>query len=421
MLQTQNLNLSSTAIRSVAHESSTNRQERIHANTQIDQVALYIISRSLWNTRIHMLPVAILADEVFPQTIDRLSNELLCKMLSEFIGEDGKVASFMSKRIGVGKGWGGTVHRLYEIEYSSGLTAIAPRSLIFKISTGIWNNDVVTSEPEFYDQLRHRISHMEMPECYYTARSLTDKKQSILLLEDLNETCSAVNFRKIEDERYLLPIVAAVASLHAEFFKQPMLKSENFAWLISPLSKLAHYQITYESLMNNGLLETLNGKISSEAFRYLSTFLERIPDILRQISEENYTLVHGDLWINNMMLRNNEPHRLVLLDWQTCCRANGLFDIAFLMCHISRQRTREFEEHVLEIYHKTLVKYGVTSYTAENLRHDYYTIALPYIFLNFCSWKHRWINKFHEIISLLEDIVLYDHGNQVQSSQHNIK
>jgi len=54
---------------------------------------------------------------------------------------------------------------------------------------------------------------------------------------------------------------------------------------------------------------------------------ESIPQIWNAITERGWTLVHGDLWINNLLFNPNQDipplygeNRVALVDWQTCCK-----------------------------------------------------------------------------------------------------
>jgi hypothetical protein len=75
---------------------------------------------------------------------------------------------------------------------------------------------------------------------------------------------------------------------------------------------------------------------------------------------------------------------MVLFDWQTCCRANELVDVVFLLRLLGRDRARSLELQVLELYHQVLIKYGVSQYDTSEIYEDYYSLALPYMFV-MCS------------------------------------
>ena len=62
------------------------------------------------------------------------------------------------------------------------------------------------------------------------------------------------------------------------------------------------------------------------------------------------------------MLRRESPPLLpaadfTVLDWQTCCKGNGLIDIATI-CDAARLN-KATEERVLRVYHRTMLQFGM--------------------------------------------------------------
>lgn len=175
---------------------------------------------------------------------------------------------------------------------------------------------------------------------------------------------------------------------------------------------VAFAQFDYDTLSNNickqndyrQFMNWLQTNLSYKAYTYATELLTRIPHIFETPSNEQYTLSHGDFWMNNIHMHRNQPNQMILFDWQTCCRANGLIDIAFIMRFLGSIRARSLESTVLQLYHETLMKYGISKYDLASVRKDYYSLALPYIFLIRCCWKS--VEKIYdEIMMILEDIV----------------
>ena len=43
-------------------------------------------------------------------------------------------------------------------------------------------------------------------------------------------------------------------------------------------------------------------------------------------------LAHGDVWLNNMIMENGDPNKiLAIIDWQLCRRGSAMEDLAILM------------------------------------------------------------------------------------------
>ncbi|CAF2482490.1 unnamed protein product [Rotaria sp. Silwood2] len=397
------MNLSSSIIRACARNTSTTF-EQLNLCIQLDKITTYIIQHQLWSTRSTMIS----ALPVFPNDITELTPELLSFMLSAYSNSSIQVNSFMFEQIGVGKGWNGSLYRLYDIQYSPDSNDCLPSSLILKLSTGVWAGRVASIEPEFYAKLGPRVSNIDIPKCYYVARHPNSPKESLLLLEDLSIEYDPLGSKESLADSTLFLLIASIASVHAEFFNHPLLRQEMFAWLPSLNSTLTHYYSQYALKMaDREFTQLLESRVSHEAYTYAQALVTHIPHLFQTLTDEHYTLSHGDFWINNIFLRRNQLHRLVLFDWQTCCRANGLIDIVFLLRLLDINRARSLELLLLELYHQTLVKYGVSHYEASVIRDDYYSLALPFMFVIISSLKFLKESKLNKLIMMLEDIVTY--------------
>ena len=262
-------------------------------------------------------------------------------------------------------------------------------------------------------KLAPRISHLEVPRCYYAARHSLTSNNTVLLLEDLSLTCDVlVRSSSIEDST-IFSLIKTIASMHAEFYEHPMLQYEELDWLPTLSSTLSYYKANYEKrICTKSYMAFLHSKVSSKAYDYAIELSTHFTQIFHKLSDEKYTLSHGDFCINNVLMRHDQPQRFVILDWQTCCRANGLIDIAFLLRMCGNKRAFSLELHALKLYHEVLVKYGISQYDLSSIRDDYYTLVLPFIFIRFCCWDHTARNKIKDIACILEDVVTYKKANK---------
>lgn len=350
---------------------------------------------------------------VFSRRIDDLTPELLSQMLSKSSNVSVQVISFMVERIGQGKGWGGPLYRLYNIQYSPDPNNSLPQSMVLKLSTGIWNGRIASTEPDFYLNLTPRISHVKVPRFYYAARLSDDSNQTLLLLEDLSLTWETLGQKKSLDDSTIFSLMATIATLHAEFFERSLLLSKAFTWLPSLNTTVTYYQTKYlHKIASENYLKLLQSKLSSKAWTYVNALSTHIPHLFQTLSSERYSLSHGDLWINNVLVHREQPHRLVLLDWQTCCRANGLVDIVYFLRMLGSKRARSLEPHILTLYHQVLIKYGISQYDESEIREDYYSLALPFMFVFFVCWEARRTDKLEEMAFMLEDIMM--HGRRIK-------
>jgi thiamine kinase-like enzyme len=61
-------------------------------------------------------------------------------------------------------------------------------------------------------------------------------------------------------------------------------------------------------------------------------------------------VTHGDLWINNIMVKNNSDEAIIL-DWQTLCPDHPVFDVAFLLCtSLTPQNLENWTDDLIKFY-----------------------------------------------------------------------
>jgi len=399
------MNLSSSNIRTLARNPSLT-YDQLQLSTQLDNITKYIFQHDLWKTFPDALSISVPVLSNFPNEITDVTPKILSYMLSEYSNAFVKIISFDSKRIGIGKGWGGPIYRFYNIQYSPDSSNYPAESLVLKQSNGIWNGIVASIEPEFYLKLGPRISNIVIPKYYYIARHPFSSIKSLLLLEDLSINYDPLGPADVSKDSTVFSLITSIASLHAEFFKHPLLRQEAFAWLPSLNSSVKHYQNAYTLKMGNKeYRRSLKSKVSKKAYTYAKSLVTHLPHLFQRLSDEYYTLSHGDLWINNVFVRRDQPYKMILFDWQTCCRSNGLIDVVFLLRLLGNDRARLLEPQVLKLYHQVLIKYGVSQYEKCKILEDYYSLALPYMFVMCSCWNHF---DEDELEIMLEDIVTYN-------------
>ncbi|CAF1443681.1 unnamed protein product [Rotaria sordida] len=110
-------------------------------------------------------------------------------------------------------------------------------------------------------------------------------------------------------------LIASIASLHAEFFNHPLLRQEMFAWLPSVNSTLTHYHTAYTlKMVDKEFTQLLESRLSPKAYPYAKALVTHILHLFQTLTDEHYILSHGDSWINNICIRHDQSHRLVLFD-----------------------------------------------------------------------------------------------------------
>lgn len=117
----------------------------------------------------------------------------------------------------------------------------------------------------------------------------------------------------------------------------------------------------YSTLFEKGLLALIS---SSPGFEEESKILQkwdknvlmRASDILKYKEGELNVLNHGDLWISNILFKN-EKNDMRMLDFQFSCISHPVQDLYYFMMHSLNENDRiDKFEIVLEKYHDCLNK-----------------------------------------------------------------
>lgn len=396
MAHATHMNHSSSVIRACARNSATE----------------YILKHHLWRTSANTVPV------IGPDLFDRILNDTnvtlkyLSHMLSVYSNESVHVTSFQQQQIGIGTGFASIVNRFYDVRYSSNSPDHLPTSMVLKIPHRYTKRRTAHFEHKFYLNIASRIGNVNIPKWYYVAGNSDADGTRLLLLEDLSVKYQSFAPTEWMRDSTFYAVVTAIASLHAEFFQHPMLGEELFTWLPSLNSTLPLYQKEYAFSMAHKFAPLLKSNASTKAVIYASRLLEQLPYIFRRLSDEHYTLSHNDLWMNNVLSRRGGRHELMILDWQTCTRANGLIDVAFVLRFRNGALARFLEPQALRIYHQTLVKHGVSHYSMSEIREDYYSLALPFLFIRYFSFMATDLERVRDMLMMLEDIVTQSKKNK---------
>ena len=88
-------------------------------------------------------------------------------------------------------------------------------------------------------------------------------------------------------------------------------------------------------------------------------------------------MIHGDYKLDNLFM-GNLPKRqgfpdsgLAVIDWQICCKAECVADLAYHMCSLDIETRREIEKKALNDYYETLVEGGIKNYPFDTMMIQY--------------------------------------------------
>lgn len=282
------------------------------------------------------------------------------------------VISVRHEPVGAGRSFAGEVFRVfltYAREDASApptliakLASFHPRTRSLLIEFGNYGREVV-----FYTELGERAG-VPVPGCYYAASDATSG-HFVLLLEDLR---SAIPGNQIEGATRAQSetVVRAIAAFHARWWEdaslaeRPWMRVETDAERVKQLYRegLHAFRERDAGKRHPLLLET--AEWIGRALPYVKIRLEP--------PARGFTLVHGDLRLDNVLFPSPEGGRFVLLDWQGPVAGRGSMDLAYwLALSLTRNVRRACEQEMLALYHRTLRAHGVRRYPRWLLKLEY--------------------------------------------------
>jgi thiamine kinase-like enzyme len=109
--------------------------------------------------------------------------------------------------------------------------------------------------------------------------------------------------------------------------------------------------------------------------------LDRAPHLLQHDrSRKNVTLIHGDAHVWNCFLPRDSSDDVRLIDWEVWRIDAGAVDLAYMMAiHWYPDRRGQMERPLLDRYHATLLRHGVSGYDRRALDDDYRLSVLWHI------------------------------------------
>lgn len=251
----------------------------------------------------------------------------------------------------------------------------APQTLIAKFPTNdlklraaLAVNRLYEREVRFYQDVASQIK-MRIPHCYFSTIDESGQN-TLLLLEDMAPArvgdqiagCSLA-----EAELALIDL----AKLHAAFWNSPVLKTFDWARTISSPDRMNQEQ--YQQYKWPAFYEKLKPLLSDVIVDVTVDYGNLMPQIAQRMGDRPQTMIHGDYRLDNLFFgHTGEGVPFAAIDWQTMKLGSGTCDLAyFLSDNLEIDVRRQNEQHLLHLYHQTLVEHGVKVYSFEQCLADY--------------------------------------------------
>ncbi|MCY3505483.1 MAG: phosphotransferase [Chloroflexi bacterium] len=340
-------------------------------------------------------------ERFIPERIEDLTPEWLTTTLREggHLSPEGSVTSAEREILGEGEGFMGDIARLrlsYEgREGPASVVSKMPRleNRAFGELVGVYerescfyeefSGEVPVALPRVYhsDFDRHAVSDRQkgtmslanrlpqplLPRVTRMALWAAGrrKRRYVLLLEDLGDATSGDQLAGTDTEACAV-VLRSIAEMHAALWESPAL--EGHYWLVPLAGDSRVRQSMF--LEMGGTFRERHPELFDDDFERLFGWVGEngVETIERMQQEAPETLVHGDLRLDNLVFRGDEP---VFFDWQAIRRGPAAYDVAWFLSGASDDLTPADEAELLRTYHAALEEHGVSGYPFEAFERHY--------------------------------------------------
>ncbi|MXY72395.1 MAG: phosphotransferase [Dehalococcoidia bacterium] len=191
------------------------------------------------------------------------------------------------------------------------------------------------------------------------------KRRYLLLLEDLGDATSGDQLAGTDADLCAV-VLRSIAEMHAALWESPAL--EDRYWLVPLAGDSRVRQSMFLEML--GTFQERHPELFDEEFERVVTWVGEngVETIERMQQEAPETFVHGDLRLDNLVFRGDEP---VFFDWQAIRRGPAAYDVAWFLSGASDDLTPGDEAELLRTYHATLEEHGVSGYPFEAFERHY--------------------------------------------------
>lgn len=313
-------------------------------------------------------------------SIPKQVEDVTADWLSAALGA--KVAKVQSVAIAAGVGFLGKLARL-TLTYADAATT-QPHTVILKLPTLDARSRQLARlfrfyerEVRFYRELAPRIG-IRVPKLLHGEFD-PESGDFVLLLEDLAPARVGDQLESCTPEQARVAVREA-AVMHATWWRKPELDGLDWIPFANDPVHLSA-EPTYQACWQ-GFLEFSGARLSDPVKRIGEQLATRINRIQHGFMERPMTIVHGDYRLDNLFFAAPAQSGgggvlFAAVDWQIAFRANGTFDIGYLLAsNLTVAARRAQEQELLRLYHDRLVTGGVNNYDFAGCLRDYRLSAL---------------------------------------------
>lgn len=209
---------------------------------------------------------------------------------------------------------------------------------------------------------------VRIPKCYY-ADVDPDRYRTCLLLEDLRSWEATAPGNGLNQSQAELA-VTSLARLHGHYWNRGAEELNS----PSPDQETASLIDSISSGWDD-LMDWMGDQFDADFANKKEACIDAMGAFPQQLAASTRTLIHGDYKIDNLLFSDDplDRDKIALLDWQGVAIGSGAEELAgFLPRSLSLENRRIWETRLLKIYHEALVSSGISSYTLQDMTHDYH-------------------------------------------------
>lgn len=354
-------------------------------------------------------------DPIAPDLITNLTQltpEWLTNVLSRSGAlTHGAVAAFEAD---TGRGNWSTSARL-KLRYADGSQGAQPQRLFLKMVNADLDDEFFgVSEVTYYTRDYVGVEGAPLLRCYDAAYS-DEQRRYHLLLEDVSET-HVEAAAKTPTLDYGLALAEGLATLHARWWGAGQLAQAG-----APRHSAGHLR-RFVDIAEPGvshILQHFSTELKPQWPEMIRTFYAQHHQRLieRMQNADGFTLIHGDVGHNNILVPHHGHRPIYIIDRQpfdwSLTTWLGVYDLAYAMVlDWEVELRRQLEKPVLQHYHHTLLNQGVTGYGWEQLWDDYGLCAAMgiYIATEYCRGEGgarlvtTWLPMLQRALTACDDL-----------------
>jgi hypothetical protein len=344
--------------------------------------------------------------------LEQVTVEWLTSVLSNSAAlTHGAVAAF---DVDTGRGnW--SANASLRLRYAAGSRGALPQRLFLKIVNADLEGEFFgESEVTYYRRDYVGVEDAPLIHCYDAAYS-EEGLHYHLLLDDVSGT-HVEAAEKTPTLEYGLALSEGMAAMHAHWWG-----AQRLAEAGAPVHNAEHIR-RFVDIAEPGVGHILNrfrADLQPHWPDMMRTFYAKHPlrMIERTQDEKGFTLIHGDVGHNNILIPRIGDRPIYIIDHQpfdwSLTTWLGVYDLAYAMVLDWEVETRRgLEIPVLRRYHECLLKRGVGNYTWNQLYDDYRLSVVMgiYIATEYCRgginerWITTWLPMLQRSLTACDDL-----------------